>query len=91
MDNHCLINLFDRSITGSAKKCHRNIETPPAGLVRYFSFDYMGICIDLEPVPVRYSDIYKREKAQSEMGGIFRKKNIYPIAPDGKDSKKIPS
>lgn len=56
-----------------------------------FLFDDIGICIDLEPVPVRYSEIFKREKAQSEMGGVFRKKkNVYPIAPDGKDSEKIP-
>lgn len=48
-----------------------------------FQPNIFEISIDLEPVPVRYSDIYKREKAKSEMGGIFRKKNVYPIAPDG--------
>ena len=34
-------------------------------------------------IPVRYSDIYKQEKAQIEMGYFFKKKKTYPIAPDG--------
>jgi hypothetical protein len=32
---------------------------------------------------MRYSDLYKQEKAQAEMGIMFKKKKSYPIAPDG--------
>ena len=44
--------------------------------------------VHLEPVPVRYLDIYKRDKARKEMGTMFRSKTVYPIAPDGKDSNE---
>ena len=46
------------------------------------------VCVNLEPVPVRYLDIYKREKARSEMGRMFRSKTVYPIAPDGKKDQR---
>lgn len=36
-----------------------------------------------EPVPIRYADLYKREKAQLEVIDLFKKKKSFPIAPDG--------
>ncbi|CAF4531504.1 unnamed protein product [Rotaria socialis] len=34
------------------------------------------------PAPVRYADLYKREKARIEMAYMSKKKNAYLIAPD---------
>ncbi|CAF2100174.1 unnamed protein product [Rotaria magnacalcarata] len=41
-----------------------------------FSAEYEG------PGPVRYADLYKREKARIEMAYVSKKKNSYLIAPD---------
>ena len=37
--------------------------------------------------PVRYADLYKREKARIEMAYMSKKKNSYLIAPDSNLSK----
>jgi hypothetical protein len=47
----------------------------------------LSICLEAEDsVPVRYSDLYKREKSGAELGNMFKKKKSFPIAPDGNQS-----
>jgi len=37
----------------------------------------------VEPIPIRYTDAFKQERARREMNDLLRKRRTYPIAPDG--------
>ncbi|CAF3517497.1 unnamed protein product [Rotaria sp. Silwood1] len=57
-----------KTLIGSAKSVRQYERTIPTG--------------SEEPVPLRYTDLYKQEKARIEMDYMFKKKKSFLIAPD---------